>query len=218
MTKSKVVICEHCQTGWIYRPDRAWYPKCWHCGQSWKAQRTVQAQDDWGYWNSWWPQPNKKNQRQAQRAAEYRATQKFLSQQDEQDLSQDWDMSPPGLMGPQDDKYKEAAAALWEGAEPAALSFSTESKSSSLRAADKAREAATSGSACEISTLISSSHKSAWLTPGCWDIPCKGAWVVNLATVGAYGQPAHRPFWGHNANVLTPSLWILRGPAVNLKT
>ena len=120
MTKSKVIICEHCQTGWIYRPDRAWYPKCWHCGQSWKAQRTVQAQDDWGYWNSWWPQPSKKNQRQAQRAAEYRATQKFLSQQDEKDLSQDWDMSPPGLMGPQDDKYKEAAAALWEGAEPAA--------------------------------------------------------------------------------------------------
>ena len=29
-------------------------------------------------------------------------------------------MSPPGLMGPQDDKYKEAAAALWEGAGPAA--------------------------------------------------------------------------------------------------
>ena len=76
--------------------------------------------DDWGYWESWWPQPSRKSQRQAQRAAEHRATQQFLSQQDEKTLSQDWDMSPPGLMGPQDDKYKEAAAALWEGAEPAA--------------------------------------------------------------------------------------------------
>ncbi|CAE7299641.1 unnamed protein product [Symbiodinium sp. KB8] len=120
MTKSKVIVCEHCETGWIYKPDRPWYPTCWHCGQAWKAQRTVQSQDDWGYWDSWWPQPSRKSQRQAQRAAGHRATQKFLSQQDEKDLSQDWDMSPPGLMGPQDDKYKEAAAALWEGAEPAA--------------------------------------------------------------------------------------------------
>ena len=98
------------------------------------------------------------------------------------------------------------------------LSFSTDSKSSSLRAADNASEAATSGSACEISTLISSSHKSAWLTPGCWEIPCKGAWVVNLATVGAYGQPAHRPFWGpqrQGANLFTVDT---PGSRVNLKT
>ena len=127
-------------------------------------------------------------------------------------------MSPPGLMGPQDDKYKEAAAALWEGAEPAALSFSTESKSSSLRAADKAREAATSGSACEISTLISSSHKSAWLTPGCWDIPCKGAWVVNLATVWGVWTTCTQTLLGPQRQRANPFTVDTPGSRVNLKT
>ena len=122
MTKSKVIVCEHCEKGWIYKSDRSWYPKCWHCGQAWKAQRAVQLQDDWGYWDYWWAHPSKRSQRQAQRAAAHKAAREFLSQQEENDLSQDWDMlqSPPGLKGPQEDKYKEAAAALWENAEPAA--------------------------------------------------------------------------------------------------
>ena len=123
MTKSKVIVCEHCAKGWIYKSDKAWYPRCWSCGKSWTAQRAVQMQDEWSYWDHWWSQPNSPNrrdQRNTRRAAEYQAAQSFLNQHKETDLSQDWDMlqSPPGLKSPRDDRYKAAAAALWENAEP----------------------------------------------------------------------------------------------------
>ena len=119
---SKFMVCEHCGIGWIYKSEKAWYPQCWYCARAWKAERAVQLQEDWSEWGLWGPKQRKRAQRQAQRAAEHQAARKFLSQQDAADLSQDWDMlqSPPGLKVFQDSQYKEAAAALWENAEPAA--------------------------------------------------------------------------------------------------
>ena len=115
--KTKVIYCENCTQGWAYKTDLEWYPQCWCCGRSWKWQPQESQKDEWDY--SWhWPSKQSKanKRRSAQRAAEHQAASQFLNSQRTGDG--DWDMfSPPGL-SIQDDKYKDAIAALWEHAEP----------------------------------------------------------------------------------------------------
>ena len=112
--KTKVIYCENCTQGWVYKTDLEWYPQC--C-RSWKWQPQEPQTDEWDY--SWhWPSKQSKasKRRSAQRAAEHQAASQFLNSQRTGDG--DWDMfSPPGL-SIQEDKYKDAIAALWEHAEP----------------------------------------------------------------------------------------------------
>ena len=80
--KTKVIFCENCTQGWVYKTDLAWYPQCWCCGRSWKWQLEESQAGEWDY--SWhWPAKQSKasKRRSAQRAAEHQAASQFLSSQ-----------------------------------------------------------------------------------------------------------------------------------------